>query len=189
MGWYPIPVSSQSDNSLELSYQVIDRLTKANVLQTNKIQHQTISKPNTVPRPQQRGGRHSTRAEKQISEDSLRSYLRSKGSPLADAAGQITSSPYSSTIIGICWIEQYGCTKAPGNNYWGIMCSGKVCRYSSLHDGIEAISSLLARYESKGKDTIESMRGYYCVNKKYPGNACPDWEPIVLKIKQQVESL
>jgi len=129
-------------------------------------------------------GRHSTRAEKQISPELLRQYLGGKGSPLAGYTESLLQSPYWSTIIGICTIEQYGCTRAPGNNYWGIMCGkGKLCAYSSIPDGISAINALLTKYEANGHDTIESLNGYYVVP------ASSNWYNTVLSTKLKLESL
>jgi len=130
------------------------------------------------------GGWHSTRAEKQVSAEHLRVYLMLRESPLAAHSEQLLASPHWSTIIGICTIEQYGCSKAPYNNYWGIMCgSGKLCHYESLEAGINAISNLLVKYESRGKDTLEELNGYYVV----PASA--NWFNTVLKTKQLVENL
>ena len=128
-------------------------------------------------------GRHSTRAETTISAEKLSTFL--EGSPLADYAEHILKSPHWSTIIGICWIEQYHCKRAPyfsPYNFWGIGGSN-LHRYKSYEEGIAAISNLLQRYEDRGKDTIEEMNGYYVV----PAN--PNWLNTVIKIKAQVESL
>lgn len=133
--------------------------------------------------PSGNSGRHRTRAETQISETALRSYLESKGSPLANYSTQILASPYWSTIIGICTIEQYGCSHAPYNNYWGLMKrGGGLQHFATLEAGIAAIDAFLA----KGEDlhpTIESMRGWYCAS------ACTSWEPTVIKTKLLIESL
>src|SRR2546430_1532307 len=50
---------------------------------------------------QAQSGRHSTRAEKQISVEQLQLYLSNHNSPLALYAAQLAASPYYSTIIGI----------------------------------------------------------------------------------------
>jgi hypothetical protein len=135
-------------------------------------------------RPAEPSGRHSTRAEKTIPVEKLRAYLEEKGSPLAPYASNILASPYWSTILGICTIEQYGCTKGPNFNLWGIMCgSGRVCAYKSWEESIEAIHSLLTKYEARGKDTIEELNGYYVVP------ASQNWFNVVLKTKQHVEAL
>lgn len=133
-------------------------------------------------------GRHSTRS--QVSMDKLRLYLTLRSSPLSDYAEQIASSSYAGTIIGICTIEQYGCTKAPHWNYWGIKETGQCgksargfAQYCTAEEGIESISSLLARYEARGKDTIEDLNGYYVQP------ASQNWLNTVLKIKAQLENL
>lgn len=129
---------------------------------------------------------HPIRADKTITIDTLRQYLTSKKSPLAENADTLLGSPYWSTIIGICAIEEYGCSVNPfgSNNLWGIMCgSGVLCRYPDLPTGIDAIHRFLERAESKGRTTIESFRGWYCAS------ACTTWEPTVIKVKLLVENL
>lgn len=129
---------------------------------------------------------HPIRASKSVSSEALRQYLEAKHSPLVDSAGIIAQSAFSSTIIGICAIEEYGCTVNPfgSNNLWGIMCgSGVLCRYADLPTGIDAINRFLERAEARGRTTIESFRGWYCAS------ACTTWEPTVIKVKLLVENL
>jgi hypothetical protein len=110
-------------------------------------------------------------------------------SPRSFLTQNLSPNDYSATIIGVCFIEQYHCQRAPGNNYYGIMGPTGVQRYATIPDGITAISDLLARYEARGRTTIESLRGFYCVNRNYPDNICPGWEDTVLKVKAQLENL
>lgn len=128
---------------------------------------------------------HSIRASKTITEEALRQYLTSKKSPLAENADTLLRSPYWSTIIGICAIEEYGCSVNPfgSNNLWGIMCGDTICRYPDLLAGIDAIDRFLERAEARGRTTIESFRGWYCAS------ACTTWEPTVIKVKLLVENL
>jgi len=63
-----------------------------------------------------------------------------------------------------------------------MMSKGKIIRYPTMEAGIEAISAFLAKAEAK-HPTIESMRGWYCAS------ACTNWEPTVIRIKNEVESL
>ncbi len=136
-------------------------------------------------------GQHSSRSQKQISAEAIRVYLVSKGSPLADYAEQISNSPYSSTIIGICAIEESThkngkiCDINPrgSNNFWGIMERGGLKTYPAIGQGIEAINNFLGRAETGHRATIESFRGWYCAS------ACTNWESTVLKIKAEVENL
>jgi len=150
------------------------------------VQHYVPITPpsNQRPRSAQSSGRHSTRAEKQISIEQLTLFLQSKGSPLTPYAAQILESPYWSTIIGICTIEQYSCTHAPYNNYWGIMRpGGGLQRFATMGEAINAIDSLLAKYEARGKRTIEELNGYYVVP------ASTTWLNTVLTTKLHLESL
>jgi hypothetical protein len=165
-------------------YQNQDYISEDIIIKDNAIQ--PIQVPNVIqPTTRNIGssvpaGRHSTRAEKQVSVEELRLWLSDRKSPLADYSSEILSSPYWSTIIGICTIEQYGCSRAPGNNFWGI---GPHKRFATIPDGIEAIDALLTKYEAKGKDTIEELNGYYVQP------ASQNWFNVVLKTKLTLESL
>ena len=161
-------------------YTSADIIIKDNAIQPN--QNLSLGKPNGNP-TRIHDRRHSTRAENQIPVEALTSYLEERHSPLAAMSAQLLQSPYYSTIIGICTIEQYGCTKAPGNNYWGIMGSSGLRKFSSLEGGIEAIDALLARYEDNGHNTIESLNGYYVQP------ASQNWLNTVLNTKELLESL
>lgn len=129
---------------------------------------------------------HSIRADKTISEESLRQYLASKGSPLSDYSKEILASPFWSTIIGICTIEQYSCSRLPGGtnwNLWGIGGSSGLKRYATAEEGITAINGLLAGYEARGYDTIERLNGYYVQP------ASTNWFNTVIKTKLTLELL
>lgn len=128
---------------------------------------------------------HSIRSTNPISEETIRQYLLSKNSPLAGVASLIASSPYSSTIIAICTIEEYSCSVNPygSNNFWGLMSQGHIIRYPTIQSGIEAISSFLERADNNGKHTVESFRGWYCASE------CTNWESTVIKTKLLIESL
>lgn len=128
---------------------------------------------------------HSIRANNQITEEALRQYLETKNSPLADFSGQVLSSPYWSTIIAICTIEEYSCSVNPygSNNLWGLMSHGKLIRYNSLSDGIDAIASFLERAETTGRTTIESLNCWYV----QPCSS--NWESTVISTKEKLEAL
>lgn len=143
--------------------------------------------PIEQPRPNQRppttkaiSGGHTTKAEKQITVEKLRLYLEQKGSPLAPYSEQILASPYWSTIIGICTIEQYGCTRAPYNNYWGI---GPGKKYATPEEGITTISEFLAKADKAGRNTLEKLNGWYVVP------ASSNWFNVVLTTKTKLENL
>lgn len=123
---------------------------------------------------------HSIRSETKISEEILRQRLQSWNSPLSDYSQKISDSPYSSTILAICYIEQYRCSKAPNFNFWGL---GPGIRYNSYEEGIDAIIAFLSKAEAKGRTTIESFRGWYCQS------ACTTWYPTVIKIKTELENI
>jgi len=162
------------------------------VIKDNAIQQPTDYAP--IPpikrpvgnRPVQPSGWHSIRTDKRISRAVLRVWLQERGSPLAGYSDQLMQSPYWSTILGICQIEQYGCARLPGGknyNLWGIGGSSGLAYYSTPEQAIEAISMLLARYEESGHDTIEKLNGYYV----QPASA--NWLNTVLRTKSELESL
>lgn len=122
-------------------------------------------------------------ASNTISVTALQSWLEKQNSPLAPYAEQILQSQYWSLIIGICYIEQYHCSKAPGNNYWGMMKSGGgLMVFKTLPDGIAYMDAYFVKL-SRTRSTVESLRGYYCAS------ACTNWEPTVKRIKQELEHL
>ncbi|MCL5667353.1 MAG: hypothetical protein M1383_06310 [Patescibacteria group bacterium] len=112
----------------------------------------------------------------------VREYLEAAGSPLAPYADQIAQSDFWAVLIGICTIEQYGCTKAPDWNYWGMMLPGGGLRkFESAEEAIAFMDAYFIRlYESR--KTVESLRGYYCAS------ACTNWEPTVVRVKRLLES-
>lgn len=128
---------------------------------------------------------HPIRASSTISEEALRQYLEAKNSPLLRFADVLNSSPYWSTIIAICTIEEYSCSVNPygSNNLWGLMSKEHLISYPTLVEGIQAISDFLERAERNGRTTVESFRGWYCAS------ACTTWEPTVIKTKLLLEAL
>lgn len=136
-------------------------------------------------------GRTSIRAATTISEEALRQRLSEWNSPLADFAPQLLDSPYWSTILAICYIEEAKCSINPHgtNNLWGLMASGHLKSYPSLDSGILAIEAFLAKAESNGRDTVESFRGWYCYDAASADHICWNWESTVLSTKAQLEAL
>jgi len=130
-------------------------------------------------------GTHSILASHQVSEEALRQYLVSKNSPLVDYTGSLLTSPFWSTIIGICTIEEYSCSVNPygSNNLWGIMRGGHLERFESIEMGIQAINDFLEKAETSGRTTIESFKGWYCQSE------CTNWESTVIQTKEKVENL
>lgn len=152
------------------------------------IQADVIYKPNPPSEPKitvdQRTTGTNIRNQAPISVAAIRQYLESKGSPLAAYSDQIAASPYSGTILGICTIEQYGCSKAPNSspyNFWGIMGRNGLAKYENYAVGITAINDWLASHEAN-HPTIESLNGYYV----QPASTA--WLSTVLKIKKQLEA-
>lgn len=123
-----------------------------------------------------------------IDAEKLKVFLQH--SPLAAHTEQIVKSDFASLIIGICWIEQHKCASAPYNNYWGMMKAGGesagLRHFASLPEAISYMDAYFTKLYTRAvnpKQTVQSLRGYYCAS------ACTTWEPTVLKIKNQIESL
>jgi len=112
----------------------------------------------------------------------LRFYLEAQGSPLAEYSVQIANSQFWALIIGVCSIEQYNCSKAPYNNYWGMMTSGGLRHFASLDKAISYMDSYFTKLYTTRK-TVESLRGYYCQSE------CTNWYPVVLRVKKTLENL
>ena len=174
-------------NQIDSEYISEDIIIKDNAIQAKTpIQ---VNRPSiSLQGPPDR--RHSTRAEKTIPVEKLQAYLEQKGSPLAPYAGNILESSYWSTILGICKIEQSKaggiCNRLPGGqnwNLWGIGGASGLNYYSTAEEGIAAISDLLTKYEARGYDTIEKLNGYYVQP------ASSNWFNVVLRTKQELESL
>jgi hypothetical protein len=134
---------------------------------------------------------HSIRAGTSVSAEALRQRLSEWNSPLADYAPQLLESPYWSTVVAICYIEEAKCSINPHgtNNLWGLMASGHLKSYDSLDSGIMAIEAFLAKAESNGRDTVESFRGWYCYQADTADHVCWNWEDVVIRIKNELESL
>lgn len=126
---------------------------------------------------------HSIQAQTTISEEALRQYLAAKGSPLTEYSADLLDSTYWSTIIGICTIEEYGCTHYPNNNMGGLMSSGHLIQFASLADWINAEDRFLLRAATNGHDTIEKLNCWYVVP------CSTNWLKTVITTKQHVESL
>ncbi|HEY5918585.1 MAG TPA: hypothetical protein VIU13_14310 [Chryseolinea sp.] len=116
----------------------------------------------------------------------LQNYLTEIKSPLAPHAAELAKSEFWALLIGICHIEQHGCTTAPKNNMWGMMNPGGskagIRSFADLPEAIAYMDSYFIRLYPR-KSTIESLRGYYCAS------ACTTWEPTVKKIKAKLEAL
>ena len=134
---------------------------------------------------------HAIRASKTGEADKIRGWLELQtwkgqiGSPLAPFANQIAKSPYWSLILAICYQEQNHCISAPSWNFWG-MGPGKI--YNSAEESITDIDYFLWKHE-ENHPTIESFRAWYCYAKYNESHICPEWEPSILNIMKQLESL
>jgi hypothetical protein len=117
--------------------------------------------------------------------ESVKSKYRT-GSPLAEYAEEIAKSEFWALIVAICHPEQYNCTQAPYNNYWGMMMPGGGLRkFNSIPEAIQFMDAYFVRLYNRDvnpKQTIESLRGYYCAS------SCTHWEPTVIRIKSLLES-
>lgn len=140
-----------------------------------------FSVPKPVPKDKKQGVATDLKSHK-ADPAALREYLEGAGSPLAPYADQIAKSDFWALLIGICTIEQYGCTKAPNWNYWGMMKPGGGLRaFETAEEAIGYMDGYFIRlYETR--KTVESLRGYYCASE------CTNWEPTVIKVKALLEA-
>jgi hypothetical protein len=69
------------------------------------------------------------------------------------------------------------------------MSAGHLLQFPSLEAGIAAEDAFLSKAESNGRDTIEAFRAWYCYDASAADHICPNWEPTVLRIKAELESL
>jgi hypothetical protein len=153
------------------------------------VNHSVIYKPQVAAAPpavnDSGSDGLSIRATSVISTEALRQRLSSWNSPLEDYASVLLRSPYWSTILAICVIEQYHCSVLPGGNnwnLWGIGGAGGLQFYATPEEGIAAINDWLAAHEA-AHPTIESLNGYYVV----PASA--NWQSVVIGVKSELESL
>ncbi len=140
-----------------------------------------LAVPKRIPDNQTKGVATDLKSPK-ADPEALRKYLVGAGSPLAPYADQIAKSEFWALLVGICTIEQYGCTKAPNWNYWGMMKPGGGLRtFQTAEEAIDYMDGYFIRLYEKRK-TVESLRGYYCASE------CTNWEPTVLRVKTLLET-
>jgi hypothetical protein len=103
--------------------------------------------------------------------DQLRSFLRTKGSPLAEHAKSFleAADKYSldwRLLPSLALVETGGMRAIRNNNVfgWG---NGRI-RFTSIHESIHVIAERLANGGSyKNKNTEDKLRAYNPVNRKY----------------------
>lgn len=148
-----------------------------------------VEEPKTIEQPKSVKPKAVTgtnlKSDKKPDTAKLEAWLEAKGSPLAPYASNLAESDFWALLIGICTIEQYGCTRGPNFNLWGMMKAGGeragLRAFSSYPDAIAYMDGYFIRLYPR-KQTVESLRGYYCAS------ACTNWEPTVLKIKKELEA-
>jgi len=63
------------------------------------------------------------------------------------------------------------------------MCSGHICRYPTMEDGISAIQTFLTKAQANGHDTIEKLNCWYV-------QPCSEsWLKIVIETQTTLENL
>jgi len=194
--FFDIKTAAQSNSRTQLGYPVTTSLSSPeNVIYKPFEPPAPYSAPTLVVRGSRSTGvGTSLRANRTVGDEALRGWLDERDSPLAPFTTELLASEYWSTILGICTIEQYSCTRLPhGTNWnlWGIMKPGGGLQfYATAEEGIAAIHSFLQRAETlRGRPTIESFRGWYCYSASDPEHICRNWEPVVLRVKAELESL
>lgn len=137
-----------------------------------------------------RGNGTPIRASRTITEDALHRFLEQKGSPLADYSGDLLRSPFYSTIIAISNAEEsFSINPYGSNNLFGLMSGGKLIRFDSFEQSLDAINHFLDKAENNDRRTVESFRAWYCYEATTADHICWNWESVVLKTKLEIESL
>ena len=94
----------------------------------------------------------------------LKNYLQTKKSPLAEEVDYLLTKPNWKLVLAITRIESQFCTRALGNNCWGIKAGANYAKYATLQDGIAAADSLIAKWQARGRWlTVEDMSCSYVV--------------------------
>lgn len=173
--------SIESLNTQDLKSDSLDYIYDNAIHNSYPSYQADISRKETGSRP--------IRTSVQVSEEALRQYLMAKNSPLSDYTVYILQSSYWSTIVAITAAEQsfYKQPTTSPYNLWGMMKPGGeragLRKFDSFEQAISYMDNYFAILETKGRTTIESLRGYYCAS------ACTNWESTVIKVKNEVENL
>jgi hypothetical protein len=105
---------------------------------------------------------------------------------------RLMASEYWSTIVAICTIEQYSCSRVPQGTNWNLCsimgCHG-LCTYTTAEEGITAIDSFLAKAERNGRTTSNAMLDNIATPNYSENHICPKWEPTVLKVRRELEAV
>ena len=112
----------------------------------------------------------------------LRNYLISKNSPLADHVEMLLLQPNWKLILAISHAESNMCKRELGHNCWGIG-GGNHRKYPSYNEAIADANKVISRYVNKGYDTPEEML------RTYVGWNNPTWVIATNNILNQLEQL
>ena len=120
-----------------------------------------------------------------ILEETVRVYLQSKNSPLAEEVEILVSQKHWKLLIAISAIESQYCKRQLGKNCWGIKVGGNTYRqYDSYAEAIVDANNLIEKWQARGKWlTPENMIGSYVV----PGSA--NWLYTVKSVLAELDAL
>lgn len=111
----------------------------------------------------------------------LETYLRSKGSPLADHVDAISAQSQWKLIIGISRAESSFCKHQVSNNCWGIGGAWNMKNYKDFDQAVTDVNRILEQhYIQAGLDTPKE------IEKKYVGYPSKNWETAV---QQELDAL
>lgn len=122
-------------------------------------------------------------AEKKDNTDQLlREYLLSKGSPLAEHVDTLLKQKHWRLLVAISAIESQYCKRQLGFNCWGIGGNGDYRKYKGYDEAIIDANELIVWWQARGRWlTIEDMNCNYVV----PCN--PNWVNVVNKTLDDLE--
>lgn len=114
---------------------------------------------------------------------SIRGFLESKESPLAQETDFLLEHKHWKLLIAISAIESQYCKRQLGFNCWGIGGDSAYRHYSSIREAITDADALIEKWQQKGRWlTVEDMNCHYVV----PCN--PNWVNTVNKVLAELET-
>lgn len=118
---------------------------------------------------------------KQKLEQSVRGFLESKSSPLAQETEFLMAQKHWKLLIAISAIESQYCKRQLGNNCWGIGGDSDYRRYSSIRAATQDANDLIDYWQQKERWlTVEDMNCHYV----QPCN--PNWVKVVNKVLSEL---
>lgn len=127
----------------------------------------------------------------------IKQYLESKKSPLANASHTLAEQPNMKLIIAISYAESTYCRAIPKSregvpnyNCWGVGGAGNMWQFGAdINTAVVKFNGFLdlnPRGKKYSQMTPKEMNGIYCQDAKRPGRECLNWD---LKVNQIISEL